>query len=65
MPGSLRPLLLSGKVPSLGFGLPGVDVRPSIFVTMEKGLVDENDVWHVVEAERLVPETELDWMRRT
>jgi len=28
---------------------------------MEKGLVDENDVWHVVDAERLVPETELDW----
>jgi hypothetical protein len=28
---------------------------------MEKGLVDENDDWHVVEAERLVPETELDW----
>jgi len=42
-------------------GSPGVDVRPSIVVTMEKGLVDENGVWQVVEAERLVPETELDW----
>jgi len=42
-------------------GSPGVDVRPSSVVTMEKGLVDENDVWHVVEAERMVPETELDW----
>ena len=42
-------------------GSPGVDVRPSSVVTMEKGLVDENDVWHVVDAERLVPETELDW----
>ncbi|MCL6476589.1 MAG: hypothetical protein K6U75_16270, partial [Firmicutes bacterium] len=50
------PVLIKGEV------LPGEQgVRPNIVLTVEKGYLDENDVWHVVEAECPVPETELDW----
>jgi hypothetical protein len=50
------PVLIKGEV------LPGEQgVRPNIVLTVEKGYLDENGVWHVVEEERPVPETELDW----
>ncbi len=48
------PVVIKGEV------LPGeAGVRPIIALTVEKGYLDGNDVWRVVEAERPVPAEEL------